>query len=750
MKKKLAILIFFVFTISLSAQLTHITVLMSKDITRSTLNNNFSICNAKLNFPVTIVLDTRLSNFISVMNGNFAALSTAFGVSCMQLNYVMNGALTRLTINDNFDLIATSSLFTTTYTYDADALAYINAVGLIDTADTYSTNRFVVGLKTDGLWTKMYAIYPFMGITKIQHSYNLVNPAVTNGAYYLTWTDPTEYSYFATHHKNGVKWNQGNQLGYADTHLDPSLTWTTNESIGVYVTDSINTSVALEGVEDAIGAAAIFSGRSTNYLGGYLGNSACGTKTGVLDAGVRIASRTGFSNQLFYNDGIQLFYNTGLILQSLNTPSGTFILGAERRVGGIGANTYNKSDASLYFISSGLDATQSLNMTNRIKAYKKPELKNGVYWDYTNYQYKENFKPDLSGSLQVFAQAGNYKFGSTKDSLYYSIDCGETYPKAYRRAFSGDTITMAFLYDNGVVQYFTSGRHVFQSKDRLATVTELIVKNKTGVAGNYTFQAPPSGGQFNCVNQPFSYKFDGIHEVALFGNYCNWGGPPFSHGGASEVLLYSCYIDSVKIAYRFGLFGNPVQYGDATNPIIIKHVHGVSLNPVNKHVVVFTGDAKVSTYWMDGTYNYNTDVWSFSTLVDHNTSAKHKIGGLVFVGDSAIWGTDANDYGLASANGIWKCKISEIGDTTKYVRKVDIGNSFLLGAEYDGTSKLIFGHNYMSNDNGLTFHQYAYPDIGTGGYNTESFSYKQDTRGFWSTKTSWYIPWMRSFQIRVK
>ena len=112
MKKKLAILIFFVFTISLSAQLTHITVLMSKDITRSTLNNNFSICNAKLNFPVTIVLDTRLSNFISVMNGNFAALSTAFGVSCMQLNYVMNGELTRLTINDNFDLIATSSLFT--------------------------------------------------------------------------------------------------------------------------------------------------------------------------------------------------------------------------------------------------------------------------------------------------------------------------------------------------------------------------------------------------------------------------------------------------------------------------------------------------------------------------------------------------------------------------------------------------------------------------------------------------------------
>ena len=48
---------------------------------------------------------------------------------------------------------------------DADADAFIAAAGITDATQKSAINTLVVGLKADSLWTKMKAIYPFVGGT---------------------------------------------------------------------------------------------------------------------------------------------------------------------------------------------------------------------------------------------------------------------------------------------------------------------------------------------------------------------------------------------------------------------------------------------------------------------------------------------------------------------------------------------------------------------------------------------------------
>jgi hypothetical protein len=45
--------------------------------------------------------------------------------------------------------------------FDPDAIAFLGAAGLTDAATCYAINNLVTGLKLNGLWTKMQAIYPF-------------------------------------------------------------------------------------------------------------------------------------------------------------------------------------------------------------------------------------------------------------------------------------------------------------------------------------------------------------------------------------------------------------------------------------------------------------------------------------------------------------------------------------------------------------------------------------------------------------
>lgn len=113
------------------------------------------------------------------------------------------------------------------YIYDADARNFIVISGIINITQLQAINNLVIGLKLDNLWTKMLAVYPFVGGTATTCKYNLKNPLDTNGAFRLNFVGGWTFS------SNGVTPN--GTTAYADTFLIPLTHFTSgNSSFSAY------------------------------------------------------------------------------------------------------------------------------------------------------------------------------------------------------------------------------------------------------------------------------------------------------------------------------------------------------------------------------------------------------------------------------------------------------------------------------------------------------------------------------------
>jgi hypothetical protein len=68
---------------------------------------------------------------------------------------------------------------------DDDAQAFIDAAVITDVTQRNAINTLVTSLKTAGVWTKMMALYPFVGGTSTSHKWNLKDPRDLNNAFRL-------------------------------------------------------------------------------------------------------------------------------------------------------------------------------------------------------------------------------------------------------------------------------------------------------------------------------------------------------------------------------------------------------------------------------------------------------------------------------------------------------------------------------------------------------------------------------------
>ena len=108
------------------------------------------------------------------------------------------------------------------YQVDSDAQAFITATGITDTTQKNAINQLVLDLKSYSIWTKMSAIYPFVGGTATTHKWNLKDPRDLDVAFRLTFSGGW------THSATGALPNGTN--GYADTFLTPSTSLLQNSS----------------------------------------------------------------------------------------------------------------------------------------------------------------------------------------------------------------------------------------------------------------------------------------------------------------------------------------------------------------------------------------------------------------------------------------------------------------------------------------------------------------------------------------
>jgi hypothetical protein len=125
--------------------------------------------------------------------------------------------------------------------YEPETLNYMAAVGIADDSTVYyagtpqeitgngfylAIDTFVKSLKTEGIFSKLKAVYPFIGGTADRHKWNLMNPQDTNAAHRMLWYGS------GTHSETGFKGD--GSTAYGDTNLPHNTLSLGNESFGVY------------------------------------------------------------------------------------------------------------------------------------------------------------------------------------------------------------------------------------------------------------------------------------------------------------------------------------------------------------------------------------------------------------------------------------------------------------------------------------------------------------------------------------
>jgi len=110
---------------------------------------------------------------------------------------------------------------------DPDAVAFLTAAGITDPTITSAICTLVISMKANGTWTKMKAIYPFVGGSSFSHRWNLKDPRDLDVAFRL------QFFGFWVHSANGALPNGVN--AYCNSFLIPSVTMSANShSYGIY------------------------------------------------------------------------------------------------------------------------------------------------------------------------------------------------------------------------------------------------------------------------------------------------------------------------------------------------------------------------------------------------------------------------------------------------------------------------------------------------------------------------------------
>jgi hypothetical protein len=119
------------------------------------------------------------------------------------------------------------------FSFDPDAQAFITAAAITDNTQKDAINTLVLDLKGYSIWTKMKAIYPFVGGTASTHKWNLKDPRDLDVAFRMVFGGGW------THNSNGITGNGVNTTGNTKLVTSANLT-TTSGAIGFYLRNLIS------------------------------------------------------------------------------------------------------------------------------------------------------------------------------------------------------------------------------------------------------------------------------------------------------------------------------------------------------------------------------------------------------------------------------------------------------------------------------------------------------------------------------
>jgi hypothetical protein len=249
---------------------------------------------------------------------------------------------------------------------DPDAQAFITAAAITDPTQQAAINTLVVDLKGYSIWTKMKALYPFVGGTASTHKFNLKDPRDLDAAFRLQFLGGW------THSSNGALPNGTN--GYADTFFIPSANQTINSNgLGCYITANTFTSsdAVTMGSFNLAGQASILISKinssSIDNLDGRL-NAANSLQTIVGRAGSFDIQRTSSTVTKLYKNAsiISNFNSGGASLPTLKMYIGNMSFGVNAPY----ASGYTNSQFRIAYTSDGLTDTDITNLRTAVQAFQ--------------------------------------------------------------------------------------------------------------------------------------------------------------------------------------------------------------------------------------------------------------------------------------------------------------------------------------------------------------------------------------------
>ncbi len=265
---------------------------------------------------------------------------------------------------------------------DTDAQAFITATGITDTAQKTAIDTLVKALKNHSLWSKLYAIYPFVGGSAATHKFNLKDPRDLDAAYRLSFNGTW------THASTGAKPSSG----YANTFLNMnSVLSLSGMSFSMYgrlnVGDSNGRFIGLHNHQSV----PTNQGGSNIYDFGVqiIPQINTGISSFVLDLGdlgfARIlatnSSTQGFfhgaksdtNHMALYKNGTSVGTNPSVFTGKL--VDGTFYLGATHKYNdgvdaGVDTATYDANEYAFISIGGAMDSTDASNLYSDVLSFE--------------------------------------------------------------------------------------------------------------------------------------------------------------------------------------------------------------------------------------------------------------------------------------------------------------------------------------------------------------------------------------------
>jgi hypothetical protein len=255
---------------------------------------------------------------------------------------------------------------------DPDASLFLRTAGITDTTQQSAIDTLVLELKNAGIWSKMKAIYPFVGGTASTHKWNLKDPRDVDAAFRLSFSGGW------THSSNGALPNGTN--AYADTFMiaNPTISETSNhlsyysrtigsgtstvrQDIGAADSPSYNSNILLAIRQSGVYYAISFTNAA---LASMISN------TNADSHGFYNNSRTSSTSHKAYKNGVQIGSTNTTVTSGYSSMTSARIYIGATSVSGTGINNYSDRECAFATIGDGLTDSEVSTLYTIVQKYQ--------------------------------------------------------------------------------------------------------------------------------------------------------------------------------------------------------------------------------------------------------------------------------------------------------------------------------------------------------------------------------------------